>query len=180
MEKNLPATQEIWVQSLGWEDSLEKGMVESQTGIKIARRNINNLRYTDDTTLMAGSEGKSAGRAPPGLGQAGLGQGSGEPVQGVGTGAPEQRQLPSSCFNAFWFPFSTAGFYQRHSDSWAPSLRRRPDHTPLHGAHRLRGSDCHFAMVLTSPLPHNPQWNILDKPTVSKVGTTGATLTRVL
>ena len=26
---------------------------ETQTGIKIARRNINNLRYTDDTTLMA-------------------------------------------------------------------------------------------------------------------------------
>ena len=26
---------------------------ESQAGIKIARRNINNLRYTDDTTLMA-------------------------------------------------------------------------------------------------------------------------------
>ena len=29
---------------------------ESQTGIKIARRNINNLRYIDDTTLMAESE----------------------------------------------------------------------------------------------------------------------------
>jgi len=29
---------------------------ESQTGIKIARRNINNLRYADDTTLMAESE----------------------------------------------------------------------------------------------------------------------------
>ena len=29
---------------------------ESQTGIKIARRNINNLRYTDDTILMAESE----------------------------------------------------------------------------------------------------------------------------
>ena len=58
MVKTLPATQKIWVQSLGWEDSLEKGMVESQTGIKIARRNINNLRYTDDTTLMSGSEGK--------------------------------------------------------------------------------------------------------------------------
>ena len=28
----------------------------AQTGIKIARRNINNLRYTDDTTLMAESE----------------------------------------------------------------------------------------------------------------------------
>ena len=29
---------------------------ESQAGIKIATRNINNLRYTDDTTLMAESE----------------------------------------------------------------------------------------------------------------------------
>ena len=29
---------------------------EAQTGIKIARRNINNLRYADDTTLMAGSQ----------------------------------------------------------------------------------------------------------------------------
>ena len=29
---------------------------EAQAGIKIARRNINNLRYADDTTLMAGSE----------------------------------------------------------------------------------------------------------------------------
>ena len=29
---------------------------ESQTGIKIARRNINNLRYGDDTTLMAESD----------------------------------------------------------------------------------------------------------------------------
>ena len=31
---------------------------EAQAGIKIARRNINNLRYADDTTLMAESEGK--------------------------------------------------------------------------------------------------------------------------
>ena len=31
-------------------------MLESQAGIKIARRNINNLRYADDTTLMAESE----------------------------------------------------------------------------------------------------------------------------
>ena len=31
-------------------------MDETQTGIKIARRNINNLRYTDDTTLMAESK----------------------------------------------------------------------------------------------------------------------------
>ena len=29
---------------------------EAQAGIKIARRNINNLRYTDDTTLMAESK----------------------------------------------------------------------------------------------------------------------------
>ena len=29
---------------------------EAQAGIKIARRNLNNLRYTDDTTLMAESE----------------------------------------------------------------------------------------------------------------------------
>ena len=29
---------------------------EAQAGIKIARRNINNLRYADDTTLMEGSE----------------------------------------------------------------------------------------------------------------------------
>ena len=32
------------------------GMDEEQTGIKIARRIINNLRYADDTTLMAESE----------------------------------------------------------------------------------------------------------------------------
>ena len=31
-------------------------MDQSQAGIKIARRNINNLRYADDTTLMAESE----------------------------------------------------------------------------------------------------------------------------
>ena len=32
------------------------GLVEAQAGIKIAGRNINNLRYADDTTLMAESE----------------------------------------------------------------------------------------------------------------------------
>ena len=32
------------------------GLEEAQAGIKIARRNINNLRYADDTTLMAESE----------------------------------------------------------------------------------------------------------------------------
>ena len=32
------------------------GLEESQVGIKIVERNINNLRYADDTTLMAESE----------------------------------------------------------------------------------------------------------------------------
>ena len=32
------------------------GLEETQAGIKIARRNINNLRYADDTSLMAESE----------------------------------------------------------------------------------------------------------------------------
>ena len=32
------------------------GLDEAQTGIQIARRNITNLRYADDTTLMAESE----------------------------------------------------------------------------------------------------------------------------
>ena len=32
------------------------GLNEAQAGIKIARRNINNLRYTDDTTLMGQSK----------------------------------------------------------------------------------------------------------------------------
>jgi len=32
------------------------GLKEAQAGIKIARRNINNLRYADDTSLMAESE----------------------------------------------------------------------------------------------------------------------------
>ena len=36
---------------------MQNGMMyEAQVGIKIARRNINNLRYTDDTTLMAESK----------------------------------------------------------------------------------------------------------------------------
>ena len=34
------------------------GLEEAQAGIKIARRNINNLRYAHDTTLMAESEKK--------------------------------------------------------------------------------------------------------------------------
>ena len=38
-----------YMQSTSW----ETGLYEAQTGIKIARRYINNLRYADDTTLMA-------------------------------------------------------------------------------------------------------------------------------
>ena len=34
------------------------GLEETQTGIKIAGRNINNLRYADNTTLMAENEGE--------------------------------------------------------------------------------------------------------------------------
>ena len=34
------------------------GLDEAQAGIKIARRNISNLRYADDATLMAESEGE--------------------------------------------------------------------------------------------------------------------------
>ena len=38
--------------------SRNAGLEEAQAGIKIAGRNINNLRYTDETTLMAESEEK--------------------------------------------------------------------------------------------------------------------------
>ena len=41
-----------FMQSTSWETGLE----EAQAGIKIAGRNINNLRYADDTTLMAESK----------------------------------------------------------------------------------------------------------------------------
>ena len=37
------------------------GLEETQAGVKIAGRNINNLRYADDTTLMAESEGELKG-----------------------------------------------------------------------------------------------------------------------
>ena len=40
------------------------GLEEAQAGIKIARRNINNLRYADDTTLMAESESEVAQSCP--------------------------------------------------------------------------------------------------------------------
>ena len=41
------------MQGTSWEMA---GLEEAQAGIKIAGRNINNLRYADDTTLMAESE----------------------------------------------------------------------------------------------------------------------------
>ena len=41
------------MQSTSWETL---GLEEAQAGIKIAMRNINNLRYADDITLMAESE----------------------------------------------------------------------------------------------------------------------------
>ena len=41
-----------YMQSTSWNAGLE----EAQAGIKIASKNINNLRYADDTTLMAESE----------------------------------------------------------------------------------------------------------------------------
>ena len=37
------------------------GLDEAQAGIRIARRNINNLRYADDTTFMAESKGELKG-----------------------------------------------------------------------------------------------------------------------
>ena len=40
----------------------QAGLDETQAGIKICRRNINNLRYTDDTTLLA--ESKEEPRSP--------------------------------------------------------------------------------------------------------------------
>ena len=39
-----------------WKSGGERGLEETEAGIKIAGRNINNLRYADDTTLMAESE----------------------------------------------------------------------------------------------------------------------------
>ena len=44
---------------------------ESQSGIKIARRNINNLRYADDTTLMAESEEELKTKEPLNKGERG-------------------------------------------------------------------------------------------------------------
>ena len=41
------------MQSTSWENA---GLEEAQAGIKIARRNINDLKYADDTTLMVESK----------------------------------------------------------------------------------------------------------------------------
>ena len=47
-----PCLFNIYAEYIMWNARLD----EAQAGIKISRRNINNLRYTDDTTLMAESE----------------------------------------------------------------------------------------------------------------------------
>ena len=47
-----PCLFNLYVEYIMW----NAGLDEAQAGIKIARRNINNLRYADDTTLMAESE----------------------------------------------------------------------------------------------------------------------------
>ena len=47
-----PCLFNFYVEYILWNDRLD----EAQSGIKIARRNINNLRYSDDTTLMAESK----------------------------------------------------------------------------------------------------------------------------
>ena len=47
-----PCLFNIYAEHIMW----NAGLDEAQAGIKIAGRNINNLRYTDDTTLMAESE----------------------------------------------------------------------------------------------------------------------------
>ena len=48
------------------------GLDEAQTGIKIARRNINNFRYADDTTLMAEREEELLIKVKEESGKAGL------------------------------------------------------------------------------------------------------------
>ena len=48
----MPPGKLYYAKYIRWNARLE----ESQAGIKIARRNISNLRYADDTTLMVGSK----------------------------------------------------------------------------------------------------------------------------
>ena len=47
-----PALFNLYAEYIMW----KAGLDEAHTGIKIARKNINNLRYADDTTIMAESE----------------------------------------------------------------------------------------------------------------------------
>ena len=47
-----PCLFNLYAEYIMWKARLD----EARSGIKIARRNINNLRYADDTTLMAESE----------------------------------------------------------------------------------------------------------------------------
>ena len=47
-----PCLFNLYAEYIMWHDMLE----EAQAGTKIAKRNINNIRYIDDTTLMAESE----------------------------------------------------------------------------------------------------------------------------
>ena len=49
-----PCLFNLYAEYIVW----KAGLDEAQAGIKIARRNINNVRYADDTTLMAESEEK--------------------------------------------------------------------------------------------------------------------------
>ena len=49
---NLPCDSNLYAEYI----MRNAGLEEAQAGIKIARRNINNLRYADDTTLMAESK----------------------------------------------------------------------------------------------------------------------------
>ena len=49
--KAVPCLINLYAEYMMWNAELN----EAQAGIKIARRNINNLRYADDTTLMAES-----------------------------------------------------------------------------------------------------------------------------
>ena len=51
-----PCLFNFYAEYITWNARLD----EAQVGIKTARRNINNLRYADDTTLMAGSEERNS------------------------------------------------------------------------------------------------------------------------
>ena len=52
----LSGSKSFSIDYLGFSMYRNAGLNEAQAGIKIARRNINNLRYADDTTLMVESE----------------------------------------------------------------------------------------------------------------------------